>query len=91
MTLSTSSSTSAEVVDLRAKMFEDLAPIAVFAEAIKRTPRSVHRMVQQGLPITYVGKTPYVIISKAREFLLGTRAEHHAAPRRGRPPGKKVA
>jgi hypothetical protein len=47
-------------------------------------------MVKDGLPITYVGKTPYVIVSKAREFLFQQR-NIPAPVRRGRPPGKRAA
>jgi hypothetical protein len=80
-----------DVECLRAKLLDDLASIEAFAEAINRKPRSVQRMINDGLPTTYVGKTPYIIISKARAFLLSKETPRHEPPRRGRPAGRRAA
>lgn len=69
---------------LRDKLFDDLATVPTFAKAIRKAPRSVLRLSKEGLPVTYIGKTPYVVISKAMEFLAKPKATP-APVRRGRP------
>jgi hypothetical protein len=69
----------------------DLATFPDFAAAIGKSPRVVQRMVSEGLPITKIGQTPHVIISKAKDWILRQQTERHAPPRRGRPPGKRAA
>lgn len=76
---------------LRSNIMSDLATLSDFADAIGKSPRVVQRMVADGLPIVKVGQTPYVVISKAKEWILRQQVERHVPPRRGRPPAKKAA
>lgn len=70
---------------LREKLMSDLATYQDFAAAIGKSERVVQRMVSDGLPITKIGQTPHVIISKAKDWILRQQTERHAPPRRGRP------
>ncbi len=69
---------------VRARLFTDLAAVPVFAEAIGKTVRTVQNMIAAGLPIVRVGCTPYVVVSKAAEFVMASQRDRQ--PRRpGRP------
>ncbi len=71
--------------DIRSAIFGDLATVEAFAAATGLSPRTILRYIAAGrVPMTRVGKTPYIIISKAREALM-TPQPRHEQPRRGRP------
>ena len=82
--------TTAHVVEaIRARMLEGLAEVEPFAEAIGKTPRTVYSYISMGMPTEYIGRTPYVVIGPAREWLR-TRRQRQTEPRgRGRP--RKIA
>ncbi len=73
-----------DVAELRAKLFDDLAPFQTFAKAVGKSERAVGRWAKNGLPIRYIGKRPYVVVSQAMEFLARPKATP-APVRRGRP------
>ena len=64
--------------ELKTEIFDDLASIPDFAAAIDRSERTVRRL---NLPVRYIGRTPYIIVSKARAKIMGETGE----PARGRP------
>jgi hypothetical protein len=74
--------TDDEIAAVRAKLLEDLATIPVIAAAFDRSTRTIMRL---NLPTVFVGRTPYIRISAAREALLATAQTRHQTPRRGRP------
>jgi hypothetical protein len=57
------------VEEVRARLFDGLAPVNVFAAAVGRSPRQIAAWISQGLPIARVGKTPFVKIDAARDWL----------------------
>lgn len=78
-----------DVATVRATLLEDLAPLAVVAEAVGKNIRTIQRLVVQGkLPTVTIGRTPYVVVSRARELLLAELKVRHAPIRRGRPTHK---
>ena len=79
-----------DVAAIRSAMLNDLASIEVFAAAVGRSPRTVCRMVaERKIPIIRIGRTPYVIVSRARDALMGDIQAGPEPVRRGRP--RKVA
>ena len=61
-------------------------PLAVFCEAVGKTQRTAYAWIQGGLPVIYVGRTPYVMVDEARAWLLSRRKQRRTEARRpGRP------
>lgn len=88
----TAAQPSNEVAAVRAKLMEDLALVDVVAGAVGKSPRTIARMIARGeLPTVMIGRTPYVVISRARELLMSEPVIRHAPVRRGRPAGRKAA
>jgi hypothetical protein len=75
----------AAVEAIRAKLLDGLAQVEPFAEAIDKTPRTVFGYIAQGMPTTYIGRTPYVQIDAASAWLRSRRSTEKGVPRRGRP------
>ncbi len=73
---------------IRTRAMADLAAIPDYAAAIDKSERSVWTYVRQGLPVTYIGRTPYIVLSKAEAY-WSDRARAHTAPKIGRP--RKIA
>src|ERR1700724_3833245 len=76
---------SQAVAAVRAKLLSGLATKEVFAEAIGKTLRSVDIYISQGMPVSRIGRTVYVQVDGAGDWL---RSRHQRAmePRpRGRP------
>lgn len=69
---------------IRRQVFADLASVADYAAALGKCERSVWSYIRQGLPVTYIGRTPYIVLSKAAAYWAG-RAHEHTTPKRGRP------
>lgn len=65
-----------------AKIFDDCVELDDFARDVKRHPRTVKRWTTEpdGLPFTRLGKTTWIHIPTAREWLLGRMQQ--ANPRR---------
>jgi ParB-like chromosome segregation protein Spo0J len=83
---------SNEVAAVRAKLMEDLASIDAVAGAVGKSPRTIARMIARGeLPTITIGRTPYVIISHARELLMAAPKNRHEPARRGRPSRQQAA
>lgn len=83
---------SLEVMAVRAKLMDDLEPVGVIAKAFGKSPRTILRMIAaRKLPIVRIGRTPYVVVSRARELLIEAPTIRHAPVRRGRPAGRKAA
>jgi hypothetical protein len=61
---------SAAVAAVRAELMNGLATVEVFAEAIDKTPRQVQNYIRAGMPVVRYGKTPYVIVTPARDWLI---------------------
>jgi hypothetical protein len=56
---------------IRSEMFAGLARIPVYAKAIKRSERTVGRMIKAGIvPIVRIGKTPFVVVAGARANIM---------------------
>jgi len=68
---------------VRRQFFEGLASKPVFAKAVGRTVRTVDIWVNQGMPVVYLGQTPFVVIDPAKKWLLSRRQAHPNMPRRG--------
>ena len=80
------------VADVRARLMEDLAPVEIIAEALGKSPRTIQRMIARGkLATVTIGRTPYVVVSRARELVLAAPTVRRAFVRRGRPAGRKAA
>src|SRR5690349_11372560 len=73
------------VAELRAKLFAGLAPVGTFAAVIDRTDRQVRHYIAAGMPTTYVGKTPYVVVEAAIDWLRSRRKRDREPRPRGRP------
>jgi hypothetical protein len=57
-----------EVAQLRDKIFEDLASLPTFAQALGKSVRAVQRMAKAGqVEIVRYGATPYVVLGSARK------------------------
>ena len=69
---------------IQAKMFSDLATIEDYAAALNKSVRTIWEYIGQGLPVTHIGCTPYIVVSKAAVY-WAERARQHTAPQRGRP------
>lgn len=54
---------------VRAVVLEGLASVKVFAEAVFRTNRTINLWIARGLPIVRIGKTPYIRVGAARDWL----------------------
>lgn len=65
-------------------MFRDLATLEDYAAALSKSERSIWTYISQGLPVTYIGRTPYIVLSKAAAY-WADRARQHRIPKRGRP------
>jgi hypothetical protein len=79
------------VATVRATLMADLATIEVTAAALDRSPRTIQRFIAQGrLPSVTIGRTPYVVLSRARELLMTPKVKH-APVRRGRPANRRAA
>jgi hypothetical protein len=76
-----------DVATVRAALMADLASVEVTARALDRSPRTIQRFISQGkLPCVTIGRTPYVVVSQARDVLLAAaKPIGHAPVRRGRP------
>jgi hypothetical protein len=77
-------SSSAEETRVHGQLFSGLASLQVYARAINRSPRTVTRMIRDGLPVLYVGCTPYVDVAESRSWL----AQQSKAKRPPRRPGR---
>jgi hypothetical protein len=58
---------------VRARLFEGLVSVETFAAAANRTPRQVHSWIAQGLPIVRIGKTPWIKVEPARDWLYARK------------------
>jgi hypothetical protein len=68
---------------LRAKLLEGLEPLGDFAKAAGKHKKTMRRL---GVPVTYIGRTPYVNVEAGRAWLLNGCRPVDAEPRgRGRP------
>ena len=47
-----------------------LTTIEVFAEAIGKTRRQIQNYIRDGMPHIRYGKTPYICITQAKDWLL---------------------
>lgn len=73
------------VAQIREKLMDGRSPIASFAEAIEKGPRTVASYIAQGMPVEYIGRTPYVLVDEALEWLRSRRKRSVEPRRRGRP------
>jgi excisionase family DNA binding protein len=76
----------ADIAAIRAKLMEDLATVDQVAKAVGKSSRTVARLIAAGkLPCVFLGRTPFVVISGARDLLMAAPKTRHAPVRRGRP------
>jgi len=73
------------VTALQAKVFADLATVEDYAQAVGKTERSVWTYIRQGLPVTYIGKSAYVVLSKASQYWVSRTRQRQEPRRPGRP------
>ena len=72
---------------IRERVMRDLATEQDFADAIKKTLRSVQKYRDEGMPTKFIGRTPYIPITEALEWLERYSARGREPPRGpGRPP-----
>ena len=77
---------SEAVAAVRAKLMEGLATVPVFAEASGRVDRTVYLWIAQGMPVTYIGRSPFVVVDPALEWLRNRKRRRKGEARgRGRP------
>jgi hypothetical protein len=89
---SLSDDNTAIVSAIRDKMMAGLAPVTVFADAVSKSRRTVEIWIAQGMPIIHIGRTPYVDVDAARDWLRTRNARSIPTPvRRGRPANRKAA
>jgi hypothetical protein len=80
-----------EVAAIRSRLLEGLAEVEPFAEAVGKTPRTVQLWMQGGMPVRHIGRTPYIPIEEAREWLLSRRLlERQSSPRGPGRPRKNI-
>jgi excisionase family DNA binding protein len=54
-----------------ADLFNDLTTVNEAAKALRKSRSTVLRMVAEGkLPCIWVGRTPYIVVSRARAALM---------------------
>ncbi len=76
---------SNDVASIRAKLMEDLASVDAVAAAVEKSPRTIARMIARGeLPSVMIGRTPYVVVSRARELLMAGPKTRQTITARGR-------
>jgi hypothetical protein len=78
---------SPEVEAIRAKLMEGVTSVPNFAVAVDRTERTVFTWIADGLPVIYIGRTPFVQIEPGRDWLRSRRRRRAQpdVPKRGRP------
>jgi hypothetical protein len=58
---------------VRNEMFAGIAPVSVFAEAIRKSLRTVERMIKRReIPTVTIGRDRYVVTGGAREAVMAT-------------------
>jgi hypothetical protein len=71
---------------VRTELMDGRAGVQDFAQGINKSPRSVWAYIAQGMPVEYIGRTPFVVVKPAIEWLRKRKVSRLAAPRgRGRP------
>jgi hypothetical protein len=77
---------SQAVASLRAKLMEGIASVPIFAEASDKTERTIFSWIAEGMPVTYIGRTPFVVVDPALEWLRNRKHRRKGEARgRGRP------
>jgi hypothetical protein len=77
-------------------IYADLAPVNDYAVGAKVSPRTVWKWIGQGLPVVYIGPTPFIAVSKSRAWHESRKSrrrigDEHTPPRpRGRPATRKA-
>lgn len=76
-----------EVAAIRGDVMEGFATVKDFAAGIKKCERAVWGYLTAGMPVEYIGRTPYVVVKPAIEWLRANgRRRRNTEPRRvGRP------
>ena len=80
---------SPAVAAIRGMLLDGLAGVEDFATAADRTVRTVYSWIAAGLPVVYIGRTPYVVVAPARDWLRSRRARDLSPRGRGRPIGSR--
>ena len=70
---------------IRQKAFADMVTLKDYAAALGRSDRSLRNYVRQGLPVTYIGQSPYIVLSKAFEYWAARTRQKQEPRRPGRP------
>jgi hypothetical protein len=74
------------VQEIRTALMQGLASVPEFALATGRCERTIWSYIAQGMPVEYVGRTPFPVITPAIAWLRKRRAPRRQEPRgRGRP------
>lgn len=80
---------STDAAAVRHRLLIGLTDVDTFAAAIAKTTRTVSAYLAQGMPATYIGRTPYIQIDEAGQWLRSRRPGRTPPRRVGRP--RKVA
>jgi hypothetical protein len=64
-----------QVAALRTELgLDDLVPVRIFAAAVRKSTRTVERAIdRRELDVVWVGRTPHISISRARQGYLASR------------------
>jgi hypothetical protein len=64
---------SPAVAAVRAKLMEGLAPVDAFAQALGKCERVVKSWLGKGMPHIRYGRTPYIVVDQARDWLINRK------------------
>ena len=81
-----STAVRARWAEINAKLLDGRVTVGDFARGIGRGERMVYKYLAEGMPAEYVGRTSYIVVDKALDWLL-SRKRRQAEPRSRR---KKV-
>jgi hypothetical protein len=76
---------TATAAAVRALLVEGRAPLEDFAAGIGKSVQTVRLYVRQGLPVDYIGSTPYIRVVPGLEWLRNRRRRNLEPRRPGRP------
>jgi hypothetical protein len=79
------------VQEIRTALMQGLASVPEFALATGRCERTIWTYLGQGMPVEYVGRTPFVVITPAIEWLRRRKIRPPAPRGRGRPAKARAA
>jgi hypothetical protein len=86
--MSQSTTTQDEAATVRAILLDGACPIEPFAKGAGKSERTIYEWIKAGLPVTYVGRSVYVLVEPARDWIRSRRIRGQQPRRPGRPIGR---